>query len=366
MLRTSLDGRGRKNPDSDPPRAQPTRKVYPANLKEALPPKTNPWRCIKLPSTQSDDAPGPSNQAPAVSHNGPSVKDTAIPNHEGHQRSVSHESLNSCQDKLQPALPCGGESLWNLPVGADILLYAEDKVLHLHRSVVAPKSGWLRDKLLPPHSNGSPVGVFFPGPAKIIGHSLKFMYTGRLEPCEPKAEKPCDMSYIVCCALFYLAAADLQAQCIASHILGILVRASDDWKGRLEEEICGHAMSRQDGMAFTLHLRDAIEAAYAYPQPKIVKPLRLALVGFVDVVLPLIFKNSTVITLLSTPVWRDHSSAMAVDLVEHRRRQKTHEVMATGQELQALFESLSTEGYGSATWSSRKQAQGGSTSQSTQ
>lgn len=90
-------------------------------------------------------------------------------------------------------------SLWNLPFGADIWLYAEDKVLQVHRSVVAPKSGWIRDKLLPPHpvsmargrdgprrasqsdltQNGAPVGVYFAGAAKIIGHSLKFMYTDR-------------------------------------------------------------------------------------------------------------------------------------------------------------------------------------------
>ncbi|RCI15543.1 hypothetical protein L249_3396 [Ophiocordyceps polyrhachis-furcata BCC 54312] len=368
MLRTPLDGRARKNPDGELPRVQPVKKAYPANLKEAAPPKTNPWRCVKVPSSQSEDLPKPSDQAAAaaaVTQNHSAAKSQVLKkdapllsSRKCHQRSVSHESPASVRDKSQTTASCAGESLWNLPFGADISLYAEDKVLHLHRSVVAPKSGWLRDKLLPPHSNGAPVGVFFPGPAKIIGHSLKFMYTDRLEPCEPKPDSPHDISYVVCCSLFYLAAADLQAPCIASHILAILLRASDDWQGRLEEGICGLVMSRQDGMAFTIHLQDALEAAYAYPQPEIVKPLRLALVGFLDVVLPFIFKNPNVVTLLSTPVWCDHSSAMAVDLVEHRRRRKTMGAMATSQELEALFETLSKGGYSSATWSSRRKAQG--------
>ncbi|RDA89977.1 hypothetical protein CP533_0853 [Ophiocordyceps camponoti-saundersi (nom. inval.)] len=364
MQRTPLDGRGRKNPDSEVPRVQPAKKAYPANLKEAAPPKTNPWRCVRAPSSQPEHLHKPPDQAPAAvvqSHSSAKAQalenDASLSNRKCHQRSVSHESPASVRENFQTTASCAGESLWNLPFGADILLYAEDKVLHLHRSVVAPKSGWLRGKLLPPHSNGAPVGVFFPGPAKIIGHSLKFMYTNRLEPCEPKPDSPRDISFIVCCSLFYLAAADLQAPCIASHILAILLRASDDWQGRLEEKIGGLAMSRQDGMAFTSHLQDALEAAYAYPQPEIVKPLRLALMGFLEVVLPLIFKNPTVITLLSTPVWRDHSSAMAVDLVEYRRRKKNQEVMATGQNLEALFEKLSTGGYSSATWSSRRKAE---------
>ncbi|RDA83773.1 hypothetical protein CP532_5184 [Ophiocordyceps camponoti-leonardi (nom. inval.)] len=314
MLRTSLDGRARKNPESEAPRVQPAKKVYPANLKEAAPPKRNPWRCVKAPSSQSEDLPKPSNQAAAVIQNHSTAKgqvlkeDTPLSSRKCHQRSVSHESPASVRENLQTTASCAGESLWNLPFGADISLYAEDKVLHLHRSVVAPKSGWLRDKLLPPHSNGAPVGVFFPGPAKIIGHSLKFMYTD------------------------------------TSHILAILLRASDDWQDRLKDGICGLAMSRQDGMAFTSYLQDALEAAYAHPRPEIVKPLRLALVGFLDVVLPLIFKNPNVVTLLSTPVWSDHSSTIAVDLVEHRRRRQTQGVMATSQELEALFETLSKGG----------------------
>ncbi|PHH79573.1 hypothetical protein CDD80_4453 [Ophiocordyceps camponoti-rufipedis] len=364
MPRTPLDGRGRKSAETDTPRAK---KAYHAHLKEAEPPKTNPWRPIKAPSAPLDDEPPATDQVTAVSRlNGPSVRKDApetIPNHRGHQRSVSHGSPSSSRDVSQPVMPCVGESLWNLPVGADILLYAEDKVLHLHRSVVAPKSGWLRDKLLPPHATGAPVGVFFSGPAKVVGHSLKFMYTGRLEPCEPKPETAGDISYIVCCALFYLAAVDLQAPCIASHILGILACAADKWKGRVGEEM-RDAMSGQDGLTFTLHLQDAIDAAYAYPRPEFVRPLRLALAGFVDAVLPLIFKNAGVIGLLSTPIWRKHSSAVAVDLVEHRRRQVADEAMATDQELQTLFEALSTVGYGSGTWLNRNKTHGPSSRRS--
>lgn len=290
-----------------------------------------------------------------------------------------------------------GHSLWNLPFGADIWLYAEDKVLQVHRSVVAPKSGWIRDKLLPPHSvskargrdgarraslsdvnqNGAPVGVYFSGAAKIIGHSLKFMYTDSecstldvrvrrltvgdpgLEPCEPSRESPRDITHVACCSLFYLVAVDLRAHTMAAHILETLQLTSGKWKALLATHFSTQSMSRQEGMDFTLYFKDALEAAYAYPSPDVVAPLKLALVGFLDTVLPLIIQCPTVVTLLSTAVWQRYSALITADMIEHRRREKPGQVpggsLPSGQTLRALFEQAPSRNCDSVTWSIRGQ-----------
>ncbi|PHH89835.1 hypothetical protein CDD83_5131 [Cordyceps sp. RAO-2017] len=389
MLRPSLDGKGRKMVDMSPsasdfPRLSPARKTLPANLKEASPPKTNPWRRVKAqrdePPTPSDrDATFAARDFPAVSEShspfpSPSARDdghrddAVCATHKARQR-FSTLSPSSTWQIFQAAAPRAGESLWNLPFGADIWLYAEDTVFQLHRSVVAPKLGWLRDKLLPPNSNGAPVGVFFPGPLKIIGHSLKFMYTGRLEPCEPNQKHPRDVAHVICCVLFYLAAADLRAHTIASHVLDTLARTSDDWRGYVDDHFSKHAIDRQEGMAFTLYLKDALEAAYAYPHHDVVHPLRLALVGFLDSALPLIVQHGTVIPLLSTSAWRRHSSAIAADLAEHRRNMSSAQgsqggVSCDEEALEALFDSMSTKGCGSVTWESSGSATDASTTPS--
>ncbi|KAM4059651.1 hypothetical protein HRG_002721 [Hirsutella rhossiliensis] len=378
MLRTSLDGRSRKNPEppskaTETPKAQSASKIYSANLKEASPPKTNPWRRIKAPSPQLQEASESLDQhdwpraeaaapkqdsvasaAPKAVHN----TGTSPAARAARQRSAS-ASQGSSREVFQAAAARAGESLWNLPFGADIWLYAEDKVLQVHRSVVAPKSGWIRDKLLPPHSNGAPVGVYFPGAAKIIGHSLKFMYTDRIEPCEPMRESPHDITHVACCSLFYLVAVDLRAHTMAVHILDTLALTSEKWKTLFVAHFSRQPMSRQEGMEFTLYLKDALEAAYAYPSADIVAPLKLALAGFLDIVLPLIIQYPTVINLLSTAVWQRYSSLITADMIEHRHRERSGQVpcwsLPHGQTLQALLEQAPTRSCDFVTWSSRGQ-----------
>ncbi|EQL04251.1 hypothetical protein OCS_00001 [Ophiocordyceps sinensis CO18] len=390
MPRTSLDGRGRKNPEqpskpAETPKALPASKSYSANLKESSPPKTNPWRRVKAPSPQLQEASASLDQrdwpraeeaaatatkqdpvAPAapkaVHHN-----DVPLPARAAHHRSAS-ASPNSSREVFQAAAARAGESLWNLPFGADIWLYAEDKVLQVHRSVVAPKSGWIRDKLLPPHpvsmargrdgprrasqsdltQNGAPVGVYFAGAAKIIGHSLKFMYT------DPHARQP--TRHHPCCVLFAL--------------LSRGRRAARAYHGDSYPRYPGAHVGKVEGLARPTLFRTGHEPPggrgihplpqgrappYASPCPDVVAPLKLALAAFLDAVLPLIIQSPAVINLLSTTVWQRHSSLITTDLIEHRRRERSGKVpswsLPSGQTLEALFEQAPTPGFDAVTCS---------------
>lgn len=106
---------------------------------------------------------------------------------------------------MHTASTCAGclltvdESLWDRPFGADVFVHVGQHVLQVHRNILVPRSGWFRDFLPAPspvslitsdhgvvydtatnaNQGGAPVEVLFPGEAKIVSHSLKFLYTGR-------------------------------------------------------------------------------------------------------------------------------------------------------------------------------------------
>lgn len=168
-------------------------------------------------------------------------------------------------------------------------------------------------------------------------------------------DNPRDITHVACCSLFYLVAVELRAHTMAIRILDTLALTSEKWKALLVQHFSGRAMSRQEGVEFTLYLKDALEAAYAYPCPDVVAPLKLALAAFLDAVLPLIIQSPAVINLLSTTVWQRHSSLITTDLIEHRRRERSGKVpswsLPSGQTLEALFEQAPTPGFDAVTCS---------------
>lgn len=237
-------------------------------------------------------------------------------------------------------------------------MYAQEQVFEVHRGIIAPKSDWFRERLPPPSTDGKPVTIFFPGEAHIIGHSLKFMYANRLDPCERKYENPRDIAHVTCCALFYVVAVDLRSKRMAAHVLGMLERATEDWKSYLDTHFPTREMSYYQGQAFTVHLRNALDTAYGHPSPDVVGPLRLALAGFLDVVLPLIVRQPTIIDLFSSTAWKCYGGAVTADLVEHRRRRASAQfVLAREEGLQALFDKLSKNGGDDAAGWSAPEAQ---------
>lgn len=177
-----------------------------------------------------------------------------------------------------------------------------------------------------------------------------------LEPCEPSPESPSDITHVACCSLFYLVAVDLRIPTMASHILNTLVAAMDRWRTLLDTHFARQPMSRQEGMEIRFYLQDALDAAYAYPYPDLVAPLRLALAGFLDTMLPLIVRCPMVINLLSSVVWQHYSRLITADMMEHRRRVRCGQVptwsLPGGQTLEALFNKAPKRGYDVGSWPS--------------
>lgn len=173
-----------------------------------------------------------------------------------------------------------------------------------------------------------------------------------LEPCELNHERPHDITNIACCSLFYLTAVDLRAKAIASHVVHMLECAAKKWWGFLDAHFTGRYFGQEQGAAFGFHLRNALDAAYGYPEQHAVSPLRLALAGFLDVVLPLIIRQPTVVDLLCTRTWQRFSGAITADLVEFRRRrggaQIPRGVMYDEATIEALLESTAMARGGAA------------------
>ncbi|PNY27289.1 Uncharacterized protein TCAP_02784 [Tolypocladium capitatum] len=389
MPRTSLDGRGRKALDGSSKSDEQAwmyrpRKSFPTNLKEASPPKTNPWRSIKPPPPRapSPKTPSPKQQSPTT----PSLKQRspksdnslASPDRDetprtscanlAERRVSSNPSpprQGSCQRGKAPATFEQQRSHSASPRSSRALFQAaapragerhahcihQPPVLKVHRNILVRGSGWFRDGLPPPgrvslitsgfdslhdastdaDQGGAPVEVLFPGEARIVSHSLKFLYTGLLrrvaypgdaglEPCEFNHEKPHDIANIACCSLFYHTAVHLRAKAIACHVLHMLECTAKKWWEFLDAHFAGWFFGRDQGAAFGVHLRNALDAAYGYPEQHVVGPLRLALAGFLDVVLPLIVRQPEVVDLLCTRTWQRYSRAITADLVEFRRR----------------------------------------------
>ncbi|KJZ77847.1 hypothetical protein HIM_02484 [Hirsutella minnesotensis 3608] len=367
VQRTSLDGKGRKKPDAPSKRhkaskSRPVKQQHSPSLKDASPPKTNPWsqpksssprlketsKCLDqetwpLADGAATDAAKHTLPTPAdTPARSPTVEDQAFQDNAplldpSSHRNSSLISQASSRAALQAAAARSGESLWIYPFGADIFVFTESMVIQVHRNMVAAKSGWIREKLLPASSSGAPVGVYFPGAAKIIGHSLKFIYTDRVDPCEATYYKPRELTSVVCCSLFYVAAIDLQIPTMALYVLKTLGLTAQHWKTLIATRFRSEPLSHQEGTSFMLCLKNAFEAAYGHPYQDALKPFRLALVGFFDAVVPLIIEYPTTSTLFNTNVWQRHASLISADLVEGRQQNESTPSAAT---LQALFEKV--------------------------
>ncbi|PHH64161.1 hypothetical protein CDD81_4908 [Ophiocordyceps australis] len=237
----------------------------------------------------------------------------------GPQHSPCSASPTSSREIFQAAAPRAAQSLWHHPFGADVLVHCLGKALRVHRSIIAPQAGWLRDNLPPPNKDGTAVDAVFPGSDMMFSHSLRFMYTSTIEICEPDETRLHDICYVARSALFYVFAVDIRAHTIAAYLLDTLDACSERWKGYVDAHFHDGGLSTGDCCMFAFHMANALSVAYGYLRSDLIAPLRLALAGLLNVVLPLMVQQPPVIDLLSSSTWRRYSTAVTRDLNRHRR-----------------------------------------------
>ncbi|PHH82010.1 hypothetical protein CDD82_7327 [Ophiocordyceps australis] len=254
-------------------------------------------------------------------------------------------SPTSSREIFQAAAPRAAQSLWHHPFGADVLVHCLGKALRVHRSIVAPQVGWLRDNLPPPNKDGTAVDAVFPGSDMMFSHSLRFMYTNSIDICEPDDTRPHDICYVARSALFYAFAVDIRSHTIAAYLLATLDSCSERWKGYVDEYFHNGGLSSGDCCMFAFHMANAFSVAYGHPRSDLIAPLRLALAGLLDVVLPLMVQQPPVIDLLSSSTWRRYSTAVTRDLDCHRRRrselcslQSQNKTMPRHETMRLVFE----------------------------
>lgn len=79
-------------------------------------------------------------------------------------------------------------------------------------------------------------------------------------------------------------------------------------------------MDRSDSIVFLFNLLSALNIIHDEPCSRLMKPMRLALAGVLHACLPSLLLQPVFIELLSLPDWQRHSSAIAADQVEYRKR----------------------------------------------
>ncbi|PTB67160.1 hypothetical protein BBK36DRAFT_1168655 [Trichoderma citrinoviride] len=366
---TSLDGRSQK---LSKPAWKPKEEPGPS-LKPASPPRENPWhRRSSAPAGPDDKQPLKSLRRPLAEEEFPELKtgdgaaDDALPSEEAQREpspscNVSKSSCSTIETHsdetrsavsrlstptrliLEEAADQAAKILWRHPFGSNVYLYVETSVFQLHRDILMRHSGWFRDKLPPPNQNGSPVEIHLPHAIGAVQPCLFFMYTKNLDICERSICQPLNFIHIPRCVLAYCAAVNFQIPTMASRILGILEETAKDLAAYLNSYFIYREMDFKTSKSMATYFVNSLDILYSEPLFELMKPIRQALAGILDALLPSLLRQPYFPEMLCMPGWKRWSAAIAADQVEYRAAlghgpSATESVLPTETELEALFD----------------------------
>ncbi|KAL6854595.1 hypothetical protein J3F83DRAFT_754149 [Trichoderma novae-zelandiae] len=366
---TSLDGRSQK---LSKPAWKPNDEASPS-LRPASPPKENPWHRRSAAQTVPDVKQSlKSLQQPLAEEEFPELKtgdsaaDDPLPSEETQREpspscnvSKSSCSTNETQSDdtrsvvsrlstptrliLEEAADQAAKILWRHPFGSNVYLYVESSVFQLHRDILMRHSGWFRDKLPPPNQDGSPVEIHLPHAIGAVQPCLFFMYTKNLDICERSICQPLNFIHIPRCVLAYCAAVNFQIPTMASRILAILEETAKDLATYLNSYFIYREMDFKTSKSMATYFVSSLDILYSEPLFELTKPIRQALAGILDALLPSLLRQPYFPEMLCMPVWKRWSAAIAADQVEYRAAlghgpSATESILPTETELEALFD----------------------------
>ncbi|KAL7780798.1 hypothetical protein V8C43DRAFT_320363 [Trichoderma afarasin] len=368
---TSLDGRSQKLSKPTWKPKDPTE----SNLKPASPPKTNPWNRNSISAASASEHEDSSTKSqpladeefPELGTSGVAADTAASETAETHASPPCDVSKSSCstneETQSEESISISGVSristptrlileeeadqaakiLWRHPFGSNVYLYVEKSVFQLHRDILTRRSGWFRDKLPPPNQDGSPIEIHLPHAIGAVQPCLFFMYTKNLDICERDTNQPLNFIHIPRCVLAYCAAVNFQIPAMASRILSILEDTSKDLSTYLNAYYIYKEMDYKTSRSIATYFINSIDILYSEPLFELMKPMRHALAGLLDALLPSLLRQPYFPEILCMPSWKRWSAAIAADQVEYRTalghyRSSTESILPSELELGALFD----------------------------
>ncbi|KAL7928098.1 hypothetical protein V8C35DRAFT_318948 [Trichoderma chlorosporum] len=363
---TSLDGRSQKLPK--PAAWKPKDQAGPS-LKPASPPKTNPWNRKLAPAApdhqdSTKSVPLATEEFPELSASGVATEPAASEKAEVHASPPFDVSKSSCSTNetqseesvsgvsristptrliLEEAADQAAKILWRHPFGSNVHLFVEGSMFQLHRDILTRRSGWFRDRLPPPNQDGSPIEIHLPHAIGAVQPCLYFMYTKNLDICERDLKQPLNFIHIPRCVLAYCAAVNFQIPAMASRILSILEDTAKDLATYLNAYYICKEMDYNTSRSIATYFTNSIDILYSEPLFELMKPMRHALAGLLDALLPSLLRQPYFPEILSMPSWKRWSAAIAADQVEYRTalghyRPATESILPNELELEALFD----------------------------
>ncbi|GJN73156.1 hypothetical protein PLICBS_007232 [Purpureocillium lilacinum] len=400
--RPSLDGRNRKVPATlvgkdDWPRPQLLQSREPVNLREASPPKTNPWsRTTKPTSPISNDStlgtpdsalwPTPDNNRGPPSAKSPPPKADTEPAERCREESpasnpssenktsgavleaskaaaaaLSEHGLRNGQPEDENEKRDGWQEylktppsfatkhvrywLWKTGACADVILHLDDKTYFCHREILTAESGYFRDNLPPPTSSGVPVEVALVTHGSLNSHCLRFLYTGQLEVAKPRRNQYHDIALVPMCALFFIQAVGLRSPSMAGHVIRVLEEMAKQWGDIFESTLNYCLWTDHQANTFGIHLQNTLYTTYNYADSAALAPLRIAVAGFLDAVFPVVARQDRAIGLFSSREWHLYAGRITTDMYRSRQQRESVDGHRSAQDkIKALWEQCEKQG----------------------
>ncbi|KAM0262338.1 hypothetical protein ACHAQJ_001807 [Trichoderma viride] len=172
---------------------------------------------------------------------------------------------------------------------------------------------------------------------------LYFMYTKNIDICERDSVQPLNFLHIPRCVLAYCAAVNFQMPSMAVRILAILEETARHLTTYLSVQYIYKEMDFKTSKSVVIYFVNSIDILYSEPLFELMKPIRHALAGILDALLPYLLRQPSFPEMLSLPSWKRWSAAIAADQVEYRMalgrfRSPSESIIPNEIELEALFD----------------------------
>ncbi|PTB47193.1 uncharacterized protein TrAFT101_003375 [Trichoderma asperellum] len=370
---TSLDGRSQKlSKPAWKPKEQPG-----PSLRPASPPKQNPWRqrqasvasdqekpakplelkVEEFPVLSTPEKDGKEERQEKAADTTSSEKPNLPESCDASSKASSSTNETQSEDTrsgvsrlstptrliLEEAADQAAKILWRHPFGSNVYLYAEGSMFQLHRDILTRHSGWFREKLPPLNEDGSPVEMHLPHAIGAVQPCLYFMYTKNIDICERDSVQPLNFLHVPRCVLAYCAAVNFQIPSMAVRILAILEETARHLTSYLSVHYIYRDMDFKTSKSVLIYFVNSVDILYSEPLFELMKPIRHALAGILDALLPYMLRQPSFPEIMNLPSWKRWSAAIAADQVEYRTalgrfRSPEESNLPSETEMEALFD----------------------------
>lgn len=140
--------------------------------------------------------------------------------------------------------------------------------------------------------------------------------------------------------LAYCAAVNFQIPSMASRILTILEETARNLTTYLNVNYIYNQMDMKTSSSIGMFFLNAVDILYSEQLFELMMPMRHALAGILDALLPSLLRQPYFPEMLNMPSWKRWSAAIAKDQVEYRmaHRSPAESIVPSESELEALFD----------------------------